>query len=127
MSGFDSEAAAYIVGILVGAVAAIAILALLGWYLYRRLGIAKIDDDEELHSLRREASRYEEPHQDDRNDPALRPSTSHVIRPEADEEEEMEEQEALAPGEQKTKLRSAAVAATVASKASSNRKQAWRM
>jgi hypothetical protein len=122
MSGFDSEAAAYIVGIIVGAVAAIVILALLGWYLYRRLGIAKIDDDEELQSLRREASRYEEPQQADRNE-ALRPSTSNVIRPEDDDGEEMEE----GTGERKSKLKSAAVAATMASKASPNRKQAWRM
>jgi hypothetical protein len=124
MSGFDSEAAAYIVGIIVGAVAAIVILALLGWYLYRRLGIANIDDDEELQSLRREASRYEEPQQADRNE-ALRPSTSNVIRPEDDDGEEMEEG---GTGEKKSKLlKSAAVAATMASKASSNRKQAWRM
>lgn len=79
-NGFGSETVAYIIGILVGAVGGIALLAAIGYYCYRRLGISALnDDDDELKTLRREASMYEEPRQSDRADPVLRPSTSGTI------------------------------------------------
>lgn len=67
MTGFDSDAAAYIVGILVGAIVAIAAVGGVGVVLYRRLGIAALDNDEELTNLRRQASLYESPTQDTPN------------------------------------------------------------
>lgn len=125
MSGFNSEAAAYIVGILVGAAAGIAILALMGWYLYRRMGIGRMAEDEELQALRRVASTFEEPSQADRNEPALRPSTStaNAGEEEDEEDEEMVDTSHEAASKKRPSVRTAAVAATVASK----RKQAWRM
>lgn len=114
MSGFGSDAAAYIVGILVGAVVAVALLGLLGWYYYRKLGIAHVEEgDEELQALRREASMYEDPNPADRDDPVLQPSASNV-------------QENNTNESKKPVAMTAAVAASVKMKASNNRKMAWK-
>lgn len=64
MGGFDSEASAYIVGILVGAVVALSAVLGVGYVMYRRLGIGQVGEDEELTTLRRQASMYEAPAQD---------------------------------------------------------------
>jgi hypothetical protein len=120
MSGFGSEAAAYVVGILVGVLVGIAALALLGWYLYRKFNLANVqEEDEELRALRREASMYEVPRQAERDDP-LRPSTSGV-------QPEMEESTGDGEGgSRRPTIMTAAAAATIKSRAASQRKQAWR-
>lgn len=61
MSGFDSEAAAYTVGILVGLLGGIAVLIAIGFVCHKRLGISEVKEDDELTDLRRQASMYEKP------------------------------------------------------------------
>ncbi|CUI14414.1 membrane-associated protein, putative [Bodo saltans] len=79
MSGFDSEAAAYIVGIIVGLIGGVAIIGAIGAVCYKRMGIAEkqkeTEEDAELTDLRRQASLYQKPEQAERNDRATPPSS----------------------------------------------------
>lgn len=127
MSGFDSDAAAYIVGILVGVIAALAVLGGVLCYCYRkRGGLWKDDeDDEELTALRRQAAMFEEPNQAEPDAALPRPtSRGDLLRPQpslANNESDPAVPEAPS-------LMTAAIAATVATRAAatSQRKQAWR-
>lgn len=75
MSGFDSEAAAYIVGIIVGLIGGVAIIGAIGAVCYKRMGIAEKDkEDNELTDLRRQASMYQKPEDADRNSRASPPA-----------------------------------------------------
>jgi hypothetical protein len=76
MGGFDSEATAYIVGIVVGLLGGVAVLGAIGAVCYKRLGISSLpEEDDELTDLKRQASIYEKPaSQSDPNERAELPA-----------------------------------------------------
>lgn len=119
MSGFNSDAAAYIVGILVGALVSVGILSVIGVYFYKKLGIADLEVDEELTSLRRQASMYEEPNQAER---------SGIVKPETEPPQGTKEATDASDSNNQPKKVTPEVAKSIAKKAdaASDRKQAWR-
>lgn len=62
MAVFSSDAAAYVIGVLVGIIGAAAVVVIIGVVLYRKLNLAQMEDenDEELKALRSRVSVYAE-------------------------------------------------------------------
>lgn len=129
MAAFNSDAAAYVVGIVVGIVATVVVLVIVGVCLYRRLSLHLLEgDDEELMALRREIEEIEQerdarvprPQTSNQNDNS-RPAgaTDNAAPPPPDDDKK----ESPRP-----KFMTAAVAATVKRRISDNgdRKQAWK-
>ena len=76
MTSFPSDTVAYVIGIIVGILAAAAVLVIVGLVLYRKLGLAEMeeDNDEELKALKSRVSVYA-----DRSNREQREENAHVL------------------------------------------------